>query len=1218
MRKWLKTLIPAIFCIIMLSLLTMEKVTFIWLLRILRHQDVSFEAGYVAIGTFILFPYLWSLFQMLWNISFLTKVEEIQLPPLQNLLLGIVAAFIESASVVGFTTSVATSLPVYILLPVVGSVLSVSLLSDFVGCRTKTVSAFDEMPCGKFHTIGGVIATVGPTVAALVLYLYSHINWLQALIMGLSLVGLATVWSPWFQIRILMTTDTLSGSQKRVHILYGALKVIGILLFLTLEIYAKRGSNETMENILNNFSVSWTDVFTWKVMIPLSCNMFTGIVAHGFAYLGIAYCIPVLGVVVPMLLSTPTSIALCVTVLSPTIYHIDELRDFGDLTPLLIATFVSALSWTIPYFLKTSELIRKPKFLYVPYETLFLSYGWNSIFFDQKILLSYKHDGFNRVAEETTVNATRKSRIYVCTTMYREADYEMERLLYSLQGLSQSQKIKDENCLLEANIFMDNGCSGRDLKEFAQQLVSLLVTKFSMNLEESQCFETPYGMQLRCILDGGMPLFMHLKDPVKVKPKKRWSQCMYINYVLNYKSVTTNGGRYSSSTMPRIEKDKVKPGKDTIKNIDDKIETIEYSPYPEYNRAFVDDDQGFVSRDTTPALSHCSSAVILETDSVKETDSSASSIEAEAAAVDHYPGVVNIGYLYDEADERPSQAEAKSETYAFQKQLKKYGECDPWSSSAARRYDVSIEMDTEVDDDHTYILATDADMDFEDDAVLELLHMCNSDHRLGGACGRTHPVGKNCSSIVWHQIFEYAKDFWMIKNAQNVIGSVMCAPGCFSLYRSSAIKQVMDEYASPTLTPFTVYVKDTGEDRWMATLMMIHGWRLRFSAFADNTTYCPDTFEEFFKQRRRWILSDIANALLVVQNMISLIRNNDCFTFVYVSYLLNMFINNVITPGTAIVMITAGLELVFDVPYITTTAPMAAIVFIYAIICTRTSTSTQTKLTSVLTVLMGSVFVSVAVWGSYKIVASMVSEVLVGHFRFQQHYVILMLTASLVYAALVHPRESYQIVYGFAYLFIFPAMHVLLPIYSIANIIDQSWGTRDSTKAKIPKLSCFGGLKRRRKNKKGKEENKESYDGISEGVKANTRDITEGNEDDQTENIFWDDLRRRLLGNDTNIGLEKAELAERLRSLRNKSLTGLLVVNALWLALLSFFYMGVDTPLSRLNVYGVISGALYGFTLIIQVFGLTVCRINYILQWFARYLFGDEKKMWVCGRNKKD
>lgn len=68
-------------------------------------------------------------------------------------------------------------------------------------------------------------------------------------------------------------------------------------------------------------------------------------------------------------------------------------------------------------------------------------------------------------------------------------------------------------------------------------------------------------------------------------------------------------------------------------------------------------------------------------------------------------------------------------------------------------------------------------------------------------------------------------------------------------------------------------------------------------------------------------------------------------------------------------------------------------------------------------------------------------------FQLQQHYIILMLTISLLYAAVIHPRECHQIAYGLAYLFIFPAMHLLLPIYSVANIIDQSWGTRDSVSA---------------------------------------------------------------------------------------------------------------------------------------------------------------------------
>ena len=50
----------------------------------------------------------------------------------------------------------------------------------------------------------------------------------------------------------------------------------------------------------------------------------------------------------------------------------------------------------------------------------------------------------------------------------------------------------------------------------------------------------------------------------------------------------------------------------------------------------------------------------------------------------------------------------------------------------------------------------------------------------------------------------------MIKSAQNVIGSVMCCPGCFSLYRAEAVRDVLTNYASPTDKPFDVFIKDAG------------------------------------------------------------------------------------------------------------------------------------------------------------------------------------------------------------------------------------------------------------------------------------------------------------------------------------------------------------------------------------------------------------------------
>lgn len=66
---------------------------------------------------------------------------------------------------------------------------------------------------------------------------------------------------------------------------------------------------------------------------------------------------------------------------------------------------------------------------------------------------------------------------------------------------------------------------------------------------------------------------------------------------------------------------------------------------------------------------------------------------------------------------------------------------------------------------------------------------------------------------------------------------------------------------------------------------------------------------------------------------------------------------------------------------------------------------------------------------------------------FQEYYLILLLIGALVFAALIHPRETWIIAHGLSYLLGFPAMQILLPIYAISNIVDPSWGTRDQVQS---------------------------------------------------------------------------------------------------------------------------------------------------------------------------
>jgi chitin synthase len=45
----------------------------------------------------------------------------------------------------------------------------------------------------------------------------------------------------------------------------------------------------------------------------------------------------------------------------------------------------------------------------------------------------------------------------------------------------------------------------------------------------------------------------------------------------------------------------------------------------------------------------------------------------------------------------------------------------------------------------------------------------------------------------------------------------------------------------------------------LCTLLLQRGYRVEYSAASDAYTHCPEGFNEFFNQRRRWVPSTIAN-----------------------------------------------------------------------------------------------------------------------------------------------------------------------------------------------------------------------------------------------------------------------------------------------------------------------------------------------------------------------
>ena len=66
--------------------------------------------------------------------------------------------------------------------------------------------------------------------------------------------------------------------------------------------------------------------------------------------------------------------------------------------------------------------------------------------------------------------------------------------------------------------------------------------------------------------------------------------------------------------------------------------------------------------------------------------------------------------------------------------------------------------------------------------------------------------------IVWFQKFEYAIAHWLQKATEHVLGCVLCSPGCFSLFRGSALMDdnVMKKYTILPTEPTHHLMYDQG------------------------------------------------------------------------------------------------------------------------------------------------------------------------------------------------------------------------------------------------------------------------------------------------------------------------------------------------------------------------------------------------------------------------
>ena len=246
--------------------------------------------------------------------------------------------------------------------------------------------------------------------------------------------------------------------------------------------------------------------------------------------------------------------------------------------------------------------------------------------------------------------------------------------------------------------------------------------------------------------------------------------------------------------------------------------------------------------------------------------------------------------------------------------------------------------------------------------------------------------------------------------------------------------------------------------------MLQQGYRIEYCAASDALTHAPETFSEFFNQRRRWGPSTLANIVDLLGGWRNTVKLNDNVSTLYILYQFCMLVSTVLGPATILLMMAGAFTVVFKTTVVESylMAILPAIAFI--LICFYAKPSTQMAVASVMSAVYAIIMTIVLV--------GTVGQAIEGGFTSPNVVFLIMLIVVFFVSAVMHPEEFFCVIPGALYFICLPTGYLLLTIYFLSNMHIVSWGTREvpqrKTKEEIAEEKRIEDEKRKKKDEKRK------------------------------------------------------------------------------------------------------------------------------------------------------